>query len=106
MPVQYIAPALNEVFDFYPPIRFGGVIPDLDGNLWILPTSSAQSRAGELVYDIVNVKGDFHRVRVPLGRSIVGFGKGGVVFLLSGDRTNGFYLEKAKLPQQKTSGSR
>jgi hypothetical protein len=101
MLVQYVAPALTEIFDFYPPIRFGALMPDLEGNLWILPTSSAQSKAGELVYDVVNVKGDFHRVRVPVGRSIAGFGKEGVVFLLSGDRTTGFSLEKTKLPRQR-----
>jgi hypothetical protein len=32
---------------------------------------------------------------------VVGVGKGGVVFLLSGDKTNGFYLEKTKLPSPK-----
>jgi hypothetical protein len=71
---------------------------DLDGNLWILPTTSAQSKQGELVYDVVNPKkGLFQRVRMPLGRSIAGFGKGGVVYLQSGDRTNGFYLERARV---------
>lgn len=72
---------------------------DLDGNLWILPTTSAQSQHGELVYDMVSVaRSLFERVRVPAGRSIVGFGKGGVVYLASGDRTNGFYLERTRLP--------
>jgi hypothetical protein len=100
VPVEYVAPKLEEMFDFSPPIRRGALMPDLDGNLWILPSSSAQSKAGELVYDVVNVKGDFRRVRLPLGRSIAGFGKGGVVFMLSGDKTNGFYLEKTKLPSK------
>lgn len=98
--VEYVPPALKDMPDYYPPIRRGSVLPDLDGNLWILPTSSAQSKAGELVYDVVNVKGEFHRVRVPLGRSIAGFGKGGIVYLLNGDRTNGFYLEKTRLPKK------
>jgi hypothetical protein len=98
VPIEYIPPPLEQIFDFHPPLRRGALWPDLDGNLWILPTTSAQSKQGELVYDVVNVKGDFHRVRVPLGRSVVGFGKGGVVFLLSGDKTTGFYLEKTKLP--------
>jgi hypothetical protein len=72
---------------------------DLDGNLWILPTTSAQSKKGELVYDVVNPKsGLIQRVRLPLGRSITGFGTGGVVFLVSGDRTNGFYLERTRVP--------
>jgi hypothetical protein len=89
---------LSEIPDYYPPIHPRASMPDLDGNLWILPTTSAQSQHGELVYDVVNVKkGLFERVRMPVGRSIAGFGKGGVVYLQSGDRTNGFYLERAKL---------
>jgi hypothetical protein len=98
LPMEYIAPDLKDVFDFHPPLRRGAVMPDLDGNVWILPTSSAQSKKGELVYDVTNAKGEFYRVRMPVGRSLAGFGKGGVVFLLNGDRTTGFYLEKVKLP--------
>jgi hypothetical protein len=90
---------LNQIADYYPPIRLGATIPDLDGHLWILPTTSTQSKRGELVYDVVNTKGElFRRVRAPLGRLVVGFGKGGIVYLTSGDRTNGFYLERTKLP--------
>jgi hypothetical protein len=100
-PVEYIAPDLKDLPDYYPAIRQNAAIPDLDGNLWILPTWSAQSKQGELVYDVVNVKGDFRRVRVPLGRSIAGFGKGGVVYLQSGDRATGFYLERTRLPSKK-----
>ena len=89
---------LSEIPDYYPPIRRNSSMPDLDGNLWILPTTSAQSQHGELVYDVVSPKkGLFQRVRMPVGRSIAGFGKGGVVYLQAGDRTNGFYLERAKL---------
>ena len=55
-------------------------------------------RVTKLVYDVVNPKGDFRRVRIPLGRSIAGFGKGGVVYLQSGDFANGFYLERSRLP--------
>jgi hypothetical protein len=85
--------------DYYPPIRVGAATADLDGNLWILPTTSAQSKNGELVYDVLSPKkGLFERVRMPVGRSIAGFGKGGVVYLMSGDRTNGFYLERTRLP--------
>lgn len=101
MPMEYVAPELRDVFDFQPPIRRGAVMADLDGNLWILPSTSAQSKKGELVYDVTNAKGEFHRVRMPVGRSVAGFGKGGWVFLLNGDRTNGFYLEKVKLPARK-----
>ena len=90
---------LNQIADYYPPIRLGATMPDLDGNLWILPTTSKQSLHGELAYDVVNPKGDFHRVRLPVGRSIAGFGKGGVVYLQSGDRATGFYLERTRLPK-------
>jgi hypothetical protein len=89
---------LSEMPDYFPPIRENSSMADLDGNLWILPTTSAQSQRGELVYDVVNPKqGLFRRVRLPLGRSVAGFGKNGVVYLQSGDRTNGFYLERVML---------
>ncbi len=91
-------PPLNEIPDFYPPIHRNASIADMDGNLWILPTTSAQSKQGELVYDVVNPRqGLFQRVRMPVGRSIAGFGKGGIVYLQAGDRTNGFYLERVKV---------
>jgi hypothetical protein len=98
-PVEYLAPDLKDLPDYYPPIRMNAVMPDRDGNLWILPTSSAQSKHGELVYDVVNAKGDFHRVRLPVGTSVAGFGRGGVVFLQSGDRTNGFHFERTRVPK-------
>jgi len=89
---------LKEMADYYPAIRAGAARADLDGNLWILPTTSAQSQGGELVYDVVNKNGElFQRVRVPQGRSIAGFGRNGVLYLSSGDRTNGFYLERSSI---------
>jgi hypothetical protein len=89
---------LEQIADYYPPIRLGATIPDLDGNLWILPTTTAQSQHGELVYDVVHPKRDlFLRVRVPVGRSIVGFGKGGVVYMASGDKATGFHVERTQL---------
>jgi hypothetical protein len=109
-PIEIAKP--NEIPDYYPPIRPGAAIPDLDGNLWILPATSAQSQGGELVYDVVSPqRGLFERVRIPAGRSIAGFGKGGVVYLLVGERVNGsdappvpsqrfmtgFHLERTKL---------
>ena len=99
-PMEYVAPDLKTIFDFVPPIRVGAVNADLDGNMWILPATSAQSKNGELIYDVVNPKGDFHRVRLPVGRVIVGFGKGGVIYMVNGDKTNGFHLEKSQLPRK------
>ena len=92
---------LSEIADYYPAIRPGAAIPDLDGNLWLLPTTSKQSLHGELVYDVVNTKAEiFERARLPLGRLVAGFGKGGVVYLTSGDTKNGFYLERTRLPRR------
>jgi hypothetical protein len=88
---------LSEIPDYYPPIHANAAMADLDGNLWILPTTSAQSKQGELVYDVVNPQqGLFRRVRMPLGRSVAGFGHG-VVYLQAGDRAKGFYLERVAL---------
>jgi hypothetical protein len=86
------------VFDYLPVISVSSTTADLDGNLWILPRTSTLSQKGELVYDVVNTKGElFERVRLPLGRAIAGFGKGGVVYLTSGNIANGFYLERTTL---------
>jgi hypothetical protein len=88
--------------DYYPALRPNAAHGDRDGNLWILPSTSAQSLAGELVYDVVSKQGELaHRVRAPLGRSIVGFGPGGIVYLLHGDLTNGFQLERARVGEAK-----
>ncbi|MBC8089455.1 MAG: hypothetical protein H7Z40_19495 [Phycisphaerae bacterium] len=91
---------IAEIPDYWPPLRQGAVKADADGNIWILPTTSAQSSNGELVYDVVNNEGVMtHRVRVPLGRSIAGFGKGGVVYLMyrDADPKVGWTFERTKI---------
>ena len=99
MPVPHIDfVSIKEIADYYPAIRQGAAKADLDGNLWILPTTSAQSKHGELVYDVVNNKGElFERVRLPDGRSIAGFGHSGVVYLMYRDGTTGWLLERTKV---------
>jgi hypothetical protein len=90
---------IEEVFDYYPPVRDRAAMADMDDHLWILPTTSKQSKAGELVYDNVNAKGElFQRVRVPLGRYVVGFGRNGTVYLAWGSIASGFVLERTRLP--------
>jgi hypothetical protein len=94
--VDYVP--LKDIPDYYPPIRASAARGDLDGNLWILPTTSAQSNAGELVYDVVNRKGElFQRVRIPAGRSIAGFGKGGLVYLMWRDADAGWFVERTRI---------
>jgi hypothetical protein len=84
--------------DYAPPMRARATMPDLDDNIWILPRVSTLSHKGELVYDVVNAKGElFERVRLPLGRAIVGFAKGGVVYMTTGDIASGFSLERSTL---------
>lgn len=95
---------IKEIADYYPAIRSGAAKADLDGNLWILPTTSAQSKAGELVYDVVNAKGElFQRVRLPAGRSIAGFGHKGVVYLMYRDGTAGWFLERTRVLSNSTN---
>ncbi|MEP6766572.1 MAG: hypothetical protein ABJB66_19815, partial [Gemmatimonadaceae bacterium] len=89
---------LNEIADYYPPVHSGSLLPDADGNVWILPNTSMQAKAGELVYDVVNARGELaQRVRLPVGRSIAGFGKRGIVYMMSVDGLNGWKLERAKI---------
>lgn len=90
---------LKDIADYYPAIRPGAVKADLDGNLWILPTSSAQSKAGELIYDLVNKRGVLtQRVRLPVGRSIAGFGHNGIVYLMQRDQVSGgWFLERTRI---------
>lgn len=86
--------------DYDAPIRAGSTVADLDGNLWVLPRTTTLSQKGELVYDVINAKGElFQRVRLPIGRAIGGFAKGGVLYLTSGDLINGFTLERTRLPK-------
>ena len=92
---------LSEIPDYWPPIRLSAAKADLDNNVWILPTTSAQSKNGELVYDVVNNRGEMtERVRVPAGRSIAGFGKNGVVYLMYRD-DNGWVIEKTNVVREK-----
>ena len=96
LPRVEIVPA-SELAAYDPPLRTGAALPDLDGNVWILPKTSKESKAGELVYDVVNARGTlFQRVRLPVGRSVAGFGHGGGVFLMHAE-SGKWRLETARL---------
>lgn len=81
--VPEVAPA-SDLPDYMPPvIRSGLMKADADGNVWILPSTSSQSGGG-LLYDVINRQGEvFQRVRLPLGRTLAGFGANGAVYLTS-----------------------
>jgi hypothetical protein len=85
----------------YPPtVRAGSVRADLDGNVWIPPTTSLDAKAGSLVYDVVNTKGEVtRRVQLPSGRRLVGFGAGGTLYFTMTD-SSGIHLERARIRPQ------
>ena len=67
--------------DYMPPFANASARPDADANLWVRTTTPG-SAPGNVVYDVINNKGELtDRVDVPRGMSIVGFGRGGVVYL-------------------------
>lgn len=58
---------------------------DADNNVWIRPREAKRTTGGQ-VYDVVNRKGELiDRVRLPPGRTLIGFGPGGIVYLLARD---------------------
>ena len=84
--------------DYYPPIRGGTVKSDLDGNVWLLPNTSARSTNGGIVYDVVNRKGElFERVEMPRERSIAGFGPQGTIYLMWRDSTQAWRVERTRV---------
>jgi len=86
----------SEFPQFWPPIQPGSVLADLDGRLWILPTTSSNAANG-LTYDVVNRKGDVvERVQLPKDRALAGFGPHGVLYLTRAEGTKA-YLERALL---------
>lgn len=86
----------SEFPQFWPPIQQGTVLADLEGRLWILPTTSTNAANG-LTYDVVNRKGEIvERVQLPKDRAIAGFGPHNVVYLTRNEAGKA-YLERALL---------
>ena len=92
--INFVSP--SDLPDYKPPFFAGSVRADMEGNLWIR-TIPTKALTGGPVYDVVNrERGLVERVQVPAGRTIVGFGTGGVVYLAvrEGEAT---YLERARV---------
>jgi len=86
----------SEFPSFWPPIQPGSVLADLDGHVWILPTTSTHSANG-LTYDVVNRQGEvIERVQLPKDHVLAGFGPRNTVYLTKAEGTN-TYLERALL---------
>lgn len=84
-PLAFVS--INEMPDYRPAFTNGAARADVDGNLWVR-TSAVRSGSvgGGPVYDVINRKGEvIDRLQVPAGRQIVGFGKGGVVYMQARD---------------------
>ena len=82
----------NDLPDYRPPFEINAARPDADGNLWI-KTTHREPSAGS-VYDVVNRQGALiDRVQIPAGRQVIGFGKGGVVYMSARDE-RGSWLER------------
>ena len=80
--MTYVSP--SDLPDYRPPFFATSAKADADGNIW-LRTISAKPVGGE-VYDVINAKGEIiDRVQVPEGRTILGFGPGGVVIMARND---------------------
>ena len=80
--------------DFWPVFNQGGVKPDADGNLWVRTSAIRPGAIGGPIYDVIDRAGSLaDRVQIPPGRQIVGFGKGGTVYMAARE-SNGTFLER------------
>ena len=73
----------SDLPDYKPAFFAGATRADYDGFLWIrtIPTKGV---VGGPIYDVVNSRGELvERVQVPKDRTIIGFGTGGIVYLLA-----------------------
>jgi hypothetical protein len=92
--VSFVSP--DQLPDYKPPFFAGAVRADSEGHLWIR-TIPTRAIAGGPVYDVVNRQGELvERVQLPQGRTVAGFGAGGVVYLVSRDGDN-TVLERARV---------
>jgi hypothetical protein len=91
--VSFVSP--SELPDYKPPFLSNSVRADADGNIWIR-TIPTRAIPGGPIYDVINRQGELtDRVQVPERRQVVGFGHGGVVYLITRD-SSGVTLERAR----------
>jgi hypothetical protein len=90
----YVSP--SELPDYQPAFFANSLRADAEGRLWLSTIPTKPQPAGT-VYDVLNAQGEaVERVLVPEGRSIVGFGPNGLVYLVS-RQDNRAVLEVAKV---------
>lgn len=95
-PLQFVSP--SELPDYRPPFTANAARGDADGNLWVRTTAVRPGAvAGGPIYDVINRKGEvIDRVQIPAGRTIAGFGKGGIVYMVARDE-KGSWIERSKM---------
>lgn len=90
--VTFINP--SELPDYRQAFTTNAARADLDGNLWIRTSATRAGAVAGPIYDVISAKGELvDRVQIPAGRQIVGFGKGGVVYMAASD-ASGAWLER------------
>jgi hypothetical protein len=83
----------SELPDYKPVFGMGAVRADMDGRLWVR-TIPTKPTPGGAVYEVIDGSGKLvDCVQVPTGTTIVGFGKGGVVYL-GGRDAKGVHVER------------
>jgi len=86
----------TELADYKPPFTQSAVRADLDGNLWIR-INMPKTTPGGPIYDVVNKEGTIiDRIQIPPTYTLVGFGKGRVVFVAMRDAT-GAHLARVRM---------
>jgi hypothetical protein len=87
---------VDELPALAPPTGRNAVLADGDNNVWIRPVAEPGAPPGE-VWWVVNRSGQLtDRIRIPEGRRLVGFGTGGMAYLLRRG-AGGSVLEKASI---------
>ena len=84
----------SELPDYRPAFGQGAARADEDGNLWVRTSATRAGAIGGSIYDVINGQGALvDRVQLPSGRTIVGFGIGGVVYMVARDKA-GSWIER------------
>ncbi len=75
---------VDQLADYWPPFAGDGVRADGDGHVWVRTFSRSVISDG-VTYDVVDRTGIIDRVRLRKDQTIVGFGPGGLVYVLVGN---------------------
>lgn len=63
----------------------------------MMPAGVAAAMTAPLVYDVINRKGELvHRVQLPVGRQLLGFGRNGTVYLAAREGRE-MFIEKTRV---------